>query len=112
MTALTLLLWSAVYLWAFWGLYVLVMGIYRAKLAGRLTSLHMVLGAPYVLIGYFVDVFANCTIAWIFFWERPRELLVTTRLKRYVEQTGWRRKVAVWICDRLLDIYDPTGNHC
>ena len=47
------------------------------------------------------------------FWERPREWLVTKRLQRHIAaRTGWRCTLAAWICDRVLDPFDPRGEHC
>lgn len=39
----SVLLWTIGFLWAFWGMYVLVMGIYRAHLSHRLKGLVLVL---------------------------------------------------------------------
>lgn len=109
----SILLWSIGFLWAFWGMYVLVMGIYRAHLNHRLKGLVLVLSLPFVTIGYLMDVFANLTIASLVFLELPREWLVTDRLQRHMtKSTGWRFWLAKYICDHLLDVFDPSGNHC
>ena len=101
------------YLLAFFYLYILVMGIYRAHLAKRLTGITLVLCFPMVVVGYLVDVMSNIGIASLVFLELPKEWLVTTRLTRYIaEDTGWRHHVAQWICDDLLDPFDPSGDHC
>ena len=107
------ILYIIAFLWSFWALYVLVMGIYRAHLAKRLTPTTKVLAAPFVVVGYLCDVACNLTIASLVFAEMPREALVTKRLKRHVATgEGWRYRVADWICNHLLDVFDPTGNHC
>ena len=67
----SILLWIIGFPWAFWGMYVLVMGIYRAHLDRRLTGLVLVLSFPFVVIGYLMDVFANMTIASVVFLEPP-----------------------------------------
>ena len=109
----SILLWSIGFLWAFWGMYVLVMGIYRAHLDRRLTGLVLVLSFPFVVIGYLMDVFANVTIASLVFLEPPREWLVTNRLWRHMHKSkGWRFRLAKYICDHLLDVFDPSGDHC
>jgi hypothetical protein len=109
----SILLWTIGFLWAFWGMYVLVMGIYRAHLSHRLKGLVLVLSLPFIVIGYLMDVFANVTIASLVFLELPREWLVTSRLQRYIAHgTGWRAAKARWICDNLLDVFDPSGEHC
>lgn len=101
------------FLWAFWAMYVLVMGIYRAHLAHRLVGLNRVMALPVVAVGYAMDVAANWIIAPLVFLDRPREALVTSRLIRYKRDgSGWRYRVANFICERLLDVFDPTGDHC
>lgn len=105
--------YTLAFLWLLWAMYVLIMGVYRAYLAKRLTLVTLSLSAPFIAMGYIMDVVANVTIASIVFLEAPRELLVTTRLDRHVAQgRGWRSELAGWICDHLLDVFDPTGNHC
>lgn len=115
MTAWLTLVSVMAYLWLFWGVYVLVMGLYRAHLAKRLTRFTYTLSAPFLLIGYVMDVLAQFTLACVFFLDLPRrgEWLVTDRLKRYMAHgKGWRYTKAKWICDSLLDVFDPTGDHC
>ena len=108
------LLYTVVFLHLFWALYVLVMGIYRAHLSGRLTWPGYVLGVPWVAVGYIVDIVAQYTIATLYFADLPRkgEHLVTDRLKRYSAGEGWRKVKADWVCTHLLDIFDPRGDHC
>ena len=99
--------------WAFWALYVFTMGLYRAKLDGRLSGLNLVFGYPVVILAALVDVFFNLIVAPFVFLDIPREWLVTMRLKRYMAgPASWRRTIAEYICDRVLDIFDPTGDHC
>lgn len=106
-------LYVLAFLWAFWAMYVLVMGIYRAHLAKRLTPVTLALSLPFVALGYVMDVLANVTIASVVFIEFPQEALVTERLKRHItNNTGWRQSLASYICDNLLDVFDPSGNHC
>lgn len=101
------------WLWAFWAIYIMVMGIYRAHLSRRLAGINLVLGMPIVVLGYVMDAISNIAIATLLFADLPREWLVTTRLQRYiVDDDGWRRHIALYICDNLLDPFDPTGNHC
>lgn len=108
MTGIILVVW----LWCFYALYALVMGVYRAHLAQRLSRVAYALLAPFVALGFVVDVLTNITIATVLFAEPPHELLLTTRLQRYVGGSGWRKAVATWVCDTLLDPLDPRGEHC
>ena len=103
------------FLWAFWYLYLIVMGLYRAKLNGNLSWSAKILGAPALLIGIIVDVVAQYTIATIVFrdWPERGEHLVTDRLQRYMANPGGSRYAkAKWLCQHLLDPFDPTGKHC
>ena len=88
------------------------MGIYRAHLAKRLQGLAKWLCLPVVLLGYTMDTVANVTLATLIFLDLPKEWLVTDRLIRYKKEQGWRLKVAQYICEELLDPFDPTGDHC
>lgn len=118
-------------LWFFWLLYVLVMGIYRAHLAKRLTLVTYMLSAPAVLVGFVVDLMMNWTVAIVVFLDPPikvirrnclgfwlydieLELLVTTRLIRYkdLEPCSWRGQLADYICGHMLDMFDPSEDHC
>lgn len=104
----------ALFAWSFWYLYVLVTGFYRVHLKGELKGVMLVLALPAVVIGYFVDVFANFTLAAIIFLDVPHELLVTSRLQRYLkgDTSSWRYKIAKVICEKALDPFDPRGKHC
>lgn len=100
-------------MWTFWAVYVLVMGVYRAHLSGRLGTVALILGLPIVVVGIVLDVLVNIFIATFLFLDLPREFLMTSRMIRYRNtDTGWRAKLSQFICDNLLDIFDPSGNHC
>ena len=102
-------------LWALWYLYIIVMGLYRAKLAGKLSTASKVLGFPALIIGFALDWLVNWTVAAIFFRELPATPLelVTGRLTRYMAgPDGSKKRRARLICEHLLDSFDPTGRHC
>lgn len=112
-------LYTAGFLYLFWVMYIFIMGLYRAYLMNRLTPLMLALGSPFVLLGGLMDVFSNMTIASVLCLDVPREWLVTKRFEKYIRysptSTGltlWRYRVAKWVCDNLLDPFDPDGNHC
>jgi hypothetical protein len=114
MQVVTLVFLVLGYLWLFWGMYVLVIGAYRAYLDKRLTKISLILSLPFIAIGLFMDVFCNIFLATVLFLELPQELLVTDRLIKYnlYYTFSWRGKIADWICSNLLDMFDPSGNHC
>jgi len=91
------------------------MGIYRAHLDNRLSNFLLVICAPAVILGVIFDVVANLTIASVVFRKLPREWLVTTRLKKIQDnplEHVHNKALAKYICENMLDIFDPTGNHC
>lgn len=108
------ILFILLYIYLLWALYVLVMGFYRAKLSGRLNGLNLVLAYPIYLFGLVVDAISQFTLASFIFLELPKrgEWLVTSRLKRHMAGYGWRRRLAKYICDHILDPFDPKGDHC
>ena len=109
---------ASVYLWlaVFFGLYVAVMGLYRVKLRGQLSRFVWVFGGPFVVLGIVVDVVSQYTLACLFFFGLParREHTVTARMQRlrHDDPTGWRGRLAAYICESGLDPIDPSGDHC
>lgn len=104
-------------LWLLWYLYLIVIGLYRAKLQGRLGRTALFLGAPALIIGWLLDWLVNWTIAALWFWEFPKQPmeLVTGRLSRYIAEPeySFRKHCAAIICGHLLDVFDPSPyGHC
>jgi hypothetical protein len=100
-------------MWVFWAGYVFTMGLYRAKLQGRLKGLSLLLAAPIVAVAFVLDFLAQMTVFTLVFADPPRHWLVTHRLRAYLLQPGgWRHRWAARLCRHLLDPFDPTGSHC
>jgi len=114
--------WVSIYLgaalWVLWFLYSGVMNLYRVKKSGTMTREQLVLGMPWLWLGLLLDIFLNMVALTLIGLELPQESLMTSRLSRwkYSTNTGlmsrWRRAVATWFCERLLDSLDPSGCHC
>lgn len=108
--------YAFLFLWSFYMVYILVMGIYRAHLQKKLNRFAFVLCLPGVIIGYTLDVIANLIFVPFVFLEFPREFLVTQRLQRHMlkaeEDRDWRYDLSKHICTYMLDVFDPTGSHC
>lgn len=69
-----------------------------------------------VIIMIILDVILNIIISPIFL-EPPRydkkEWLLSPRLKRWNrERSGYRSKIAGWICEHFLNQFDRSGDHC
>lgn len=63
-------------------------------------------------VGYTLDLVLAWIIAPVLFLSIPKELTFTAALKRHKTAPNWRSGVATWICDRLLNPFDPLGRHC
>lgn len=99
-------------LYALWVFYLAVMNLKRARDTGRLTKTAERLGFPVLLLGYLLDFIGNMIPATLVFMELPREGLVTSRVQRHYDgPPTWRRSVAVWFAENLLDPFDPKGYH-
>jgi hypothetical protein len=97
-----------------YGLYVFyaaVMNIKRVRDAGKLTTFGKVFGYPTLVIGLILDLLVNWFVMSIILLEVPRELTVTSRLKRHhKESTGYRLAVVKFF-EPVLDPLDPSGDH-
>jgi hypothetical protein len=99
--------------YALWLFYLAVMHLARAREAGTLSRTALYLGYPLFLIGYTLDVFVQIVVASVIFLDPPRDWTLTGRLKRYINgPEGWRETVAIWMCQHLLNAFDPDGRHC
>jgi len=91
--------------------YAAVMNIQRVKEMGKLNTMGKVLGYPTLVIGLILDLIVNVFVMSILFLELPKELTVTSRLKRHHrESVGWRL-VIVKFFEPILDPLDPSGDH-
>ena len=101
-----------------WTLFVLCWILYLAimNLAEHRDRLHPVakFHAYFVIlpVGYVVDALLNLMVCAIFL-RIPRDWLLTGTLKRTINNNdGWRCATAAWICEHLLNQFDPKGRHC
>lgn len=105
-------IYALVMLYALWVLYLLVMGLYRAWLLKKLSPVTMLLGLPFLVLGGLLDVVVNLMVS-VVLLELPKEFLLTQRLTRHLKGEGWRKELARWVCEHLLDPFDPRdGGHC
>ena len=98
-------------LYLFFIMYVASMGMIRANAESKLNGLLWVLCLPFVAVSMVLDLINNLVILTLLFAELPRELLVTSRLKRHATQYTLRGKLARWIGTNILNPFDHTGDH-
>ena len=98
-------------LYLFFIMYVASMGMIRAHAERKLNGLLWVLCLPFVAVSLLLDLINNLVIFTLLFAELPKELLVTSRLKRHATQQTFRGKLARWIGVHILNPFDHTGDH-
>lgn len=96
--------------WLLFVFYAAVMNLKRARDAGQINTFGKVLGYPALYVGLLLDVLVNTTLMTVLFAELPREWLVTLRLARHAQGSGWRQRVAL-VFRPLLNPLDPSGRH-
>jgi hypothetical protein len=105
------LVFSFAITYALYVFYAAVMNIKRVRDVGKLTIIGKVLGYPTLVVGLFLDLLVNVFVMSFVLLELPRELTVTSRLKRHhKESKGWRLAVVKFF-EPVLDPLDPSGDH-
>lgn len=117
-----MLAWIILLPYTVWVLFLAIMSLYRAHLAGMLPKQTKPFAYPLVIIGFVADWALNWTWASAVFYELPqsRGELVTDRLKRYLAAGSfdavngtYRFRRAKLICETFLDRFDPSPKgHC
>jgi hypothetical protein len=89
------------------------MTVARVLKDGKVTRPAFFLALPAAIFVFILDVFLNYTILAILTLDFPKkgEYTFSKRLERLSRQIGWRKSLAVWLAENLLDPYDPTGKH-
>jgi hypothetical protein len=95
-----------------WVCYLAVMNLKRAQDNNQLTKLALCLGYPVLIFGLLLDVLVNWVFGTLMFLELPKETVLTSRLKRHRFSESWRGVLAAFICNQLLNQFDPSGTHC
>jgi hypothetical protein len=97
-----------------WFFYLAAMNVIKVYKAGEIPALAKWLAYPFVIVGVLLDVVLNVTVGSVLFLELPEigRLLFTARLGKHCGTSGFRGKIACFICKNLLDPFDPKGHHC
>jgi hypothetical protein len=71
------------------------------------------LASGVVMTAVLFDALINLTICTVIFLDWPHEWLLSQRLKRYhLTDFNWRGQMAGWICENILNPFDPNKSHC
>ena len=95
-------------------LFLAVMKLRDARDLGTLRGLNWTviwLAYSLLFVGLIMDVLLNWIVLTALFLEPPREVLSTMRVKRLKNTTtGWRQRLAAWLCANFLTPFD--NHHC
>ena len=99
-------------LWLLFVFFLAVMSLQSARDRGTLTLWGLRFGMTALVVGYLIDAAVQFTVASFLWMELPKELTVSKRVKRLInEGSGWRKTLAEWFRDHLLKPFDVTGKH-
>ncbi len=90
--------------------YAAIMNFKRVRNTVGLSKLQSVCGSYILLRGYLLDLFVNVVHMTIWLREFPRELTVTHRLRRHIENNT-QHAARCLAFRRELDALDPAGIH-
>lgn len=95
-----------------WVFYIAAMGLIPKLRAGTLPRWVRPFAWTAVWMALVMDAFFNLLLS-LFLWDRPREPLLTGKLKRLKAAGSRRRKwFAELVCRDCLNPFDPRGEHC
>jgi hypothetical protein len=109
----TVLKW-VFYLWLFYAGFAVSVSVYRLWQKGTLNMLNKILFGPILIVFVLVDVLINYTVLLLVFGRPPEKTYtITDRLYVYHNQeSGFKKRFASFVCEKLLNPVDPTGTHC
>jgi hypothetical protein len=113
LATLTFLLFGLFVLWALWVLYIAMMNIKRVAATQPMPLRVKLLVYPTMAVFEIVEFIANVIVLTIFFFDWPKEIRVSDRLRRYWKRPakyGWRLHVVKFL-KPMLDPFDPAGPH-
>ena len=111
--SLGLLIFILCVLWALWVLYIAMMNIKRVAATQSMTWRVKILVYPTIAVFEIVEFVANVVVLTVLFFDWPREIRVSNRLRRYWHNPyryGWRLHVVKFL-KPMLDPFDPAGPH-
>lgn len=93
--------------------FALSVSIYRQWIKGTLNVLNKILFAPVLIIFIILDFLINVFLVALMGIPPKGGYTISSRFELYRKQNyGWKSFVATFVCEKLLNTVDPTGQHC
>ena len=109
-------------LWLFYVGFASSISVYRLWIKGDLNLLNKILFAPLLVAFFLLDVLLNYTVLLALGLPPIKCWTMSDRFQVYqynanldgsrYSATDMQKAVGTWICEKLLNPIDPTGNHC
>ena len=113
---ITLTILTILAVWKYYLTAVFCIVVYRAWLKEQLNIWNKVLFAPVIIPFYLSDVLFNFTLLNLAFGMTPAGTKSMSERFEYYRKVKspsiFAKQVADFVCDKLLNTVDPTGNHC
>jgi hypothetical protein len=113
---ITLTLISLLAIWKYYLTAVLCIIVYRAWLKEQLNIYNKIAFSPILASFYVSDVLLNFTLLNLTFGMTPVGTKSMSERFEYYRRvkspSPFALQVADFVCDKLLNTVDPTGNHC
>lgn len=116
-----IILYAIALMYATWVFFAAVMRLRDVRDAGKLVfSAHpvrFIFAYATLFIGLILDTLVNWLVCTVIGLELPKEFLTTARLNRWYSSTDesviarYRKVLAKWFGEELLDDLDPDGKH-
>lgn len=103
-----------IYIYLFYIAAVFSILVYRKWQKKELNIYNKIAFAPIIGTFYLLDVAINMTLLNLVMGQTPSaKYSISDRFQFYNNANyGWKSKVANFVCTKLLDTVDPTGDHC
>ena len=90
-----------------WCFYLAIMNLVQVRDGPGLNAESKKLGLLILIPGYISDALCNIVWASLIMLQRPRELTVTSRIQKLIDQPNdsYQRRLALWIAVKLLNPY-------
>ena len=105
---------TLIFILGFYYGFALCIGVYRRWVQGSLNVWNKVAFCLPILVFATLDVVLNYTVVSIVMGLPPKgDYSISDRFETYHKtDEGWKTTVATFVCEKLLNPIDPTGNHC
>lgn len=104
---------ALLFIYLFYLGFALSVSIYRLWQKGTLNVFNKIIFAPVLIVFGSLDVLLNFLLSPVFGIPTKERLFLTDSLNKYHNGNSKILKpVATFVCEKLLNTVDPTGQHC